>query len=71
MTSITSDMPAPSSKLRALLESKRTLVGEEDIVEQISTACGDIPKPILAAVKDKLSKCKELSLDNRETLTWA
>ena len=68
MTSITSDMPSPSSKLRALLESKRTSVGEEDIVEQILTACDDIPKAILADVKDKLAKCKELSLDSRGKL---
>ena len=47
-------IPSNAGKLRAIIETTRQKVGNESLVEQLMTACKNIPTPIDGDVRQEL-----------------
>lgn len=60
VTSCTADKPRASSKLRVILEKKRSEVGDQEIGRLLLDVCRSIPHPIIGVILEakKLSGSK-------------
>ena len=54
ITAATHDRPSPEGKLQAVISTKRSELGDPELIKQLLEACGNIPRPILGMVKQHL-----------------
>ena len=54
ISSIIDGKPSNADKLRAIIDSKKAIVGEEDLFVELITACGRLPFPITGVVEDQM-----------------
>ena len=46
--------PSSADKLRAIIDRRRAIVGDEKLVDDLLNACGRLPDPIKGVVEDHL-----------------
>ena len=54
ISSITDDKPSTSDKLRAIIDKRRAVVGDEELRDDLLAACDSVSRPIKGAVLDQL-----------------